>query len=168
MLLTYNMKIRKNNGISLVEVIVAASILTLIVTSIMVAITNFSILSNRALYQVKADFLLEEAAEAIQAMSYNSWDDIKALDGYTQALIFDAVDNRWEANVYEEGVNGEIDGFTRTFITQAVDRDANDDITESGTLDPGTRLVTVTINWIQSSKVLSRDLSLYIFDIYGD
>ena len=62
----------------------------------------------------------------------------------------------------------EIDDFTRSFKIGDVYRDVNDDIADSGTLDPGTKKFDFEISWTDSRGTSRRALSTYFTDFFNN
>jgi type II secretory pathway pseudopilin PulG len=59
------------------------------------------------------------------------------------------------------------DRFTRTVTLSNVKRDDNtEDIAQSGTDDPGTRLVRVNVSWVEGGRSVSKELYFYISNIF--
>jgi len=64
--------------------------------------------------------------------------------------------------------SAQIDEFTRKINIADVYRDAvSGNISESGNLDAGTKLVTITVSWNEGTNTVSKTLSLYITDIFS-
>jgi len=51
----------------------------------------------------------------------------------------------------------------------AVNRDdtTKDIVTSGGTTDAGTRLVTVTVSWLEGATTVSKSIQFYIMDIFS-
>ena len=61
-----------------------------------------------------------------------------------------------------------VDIFTRTINITNVKRDNNTkDISTIGTEDSGTKLVTITVSWVEGGITISKTLSFYILDIFS-
>lgn len=139
-------KIIKNKGFMVVEILVAISIIT---ASILVAMTvaqkSISV-SRQAFHTTQAVFLLEEGAENVRIARDNAWINITALN--SSELI---------------GI------FTRTAVALSVNRDntSKDIVSSGGTLDPGTKLITVTVLWPEGGVTVTKILQFYITDIFS-
>ena len=96
-------------------------------------------------------------------------------------------DNGWTANIASQtasstfyiSFNGStwvstasntyIDGtFERSVVLYDVYRDGGEDITESGTLDPDTKKVTVSVSWRAQSGTSTRSLSIYMTNMFNN
>lgn len=147
-------------GFFLIEVIVASSIIAVVLILLIGSIQNTVEVSNRALERTQSSFLLEEGAEATKAIRDTSWSNISALTpGTPYYLSYNGTS--WAFTT----TPNTIDRFTRTVTLSAVYRNSSDDIASSGTLDAGTKLVTVTVSWLASSGMQTKSLSLYITNI---
>ena len=169
-------KIKNNQlGFSLIEVLIACSIISLSMFALMSTAQKGLSLSSEALLKSQASFLLEEGAEAVKSVRDNNWTTISNLSLNTPYhAFFNTSTNLWVLDTSTTSLASSvptypIDGtFNRTITIYSVSRDANDDITESGgTLDAGTKKVTVTVSWVSSNGSNSKSLSFYITNIFN-
>ena len=153
-------------GFTLIEVLIACSIMSLITISVMSAATKGIQLSNRALKQVQANLLLEEGAEAVKSIRDDNWNTISSLSPDTNYyLSFDTNTNKW---FLVSNPTSAIDGtFTRVIVFSEVYRDNNDDIAETGALDIGTKKVSITVSWTSAGVVVSKEINFYITNIFN-
>lgn len=162
------LKIKKNKshnnlGFSLVEVLVACSIISMITLTVMSAASRGIELSSRALKQVQASMLMEEGVEAVKSVRDANWSNISNLPLGNSYLSFSNVWSLSNTNQVEV-----VDGtFTRTIRLSEVRRDGNDDIASSGTVDPGTKKVTVSVSWNSSGQTISKEINFYLSDIFN-
>jgi len=157
------LKIKNKSGFTLVEVLVACVIISTTILALMSATSKSIELSNKALRQVQANMLLEEGAEAVKSVRDNSWTGISSLSVNTNYYL------AFSGNVWNLSTNQgtAIDGiFTRKVVFASVYRNANYDIAQSGTLDPDTEKVTVTVSWRSPSGASTKDLSFYVVNIF--
>lgn len=160
--LAINMHYRLNNkGFFLIEVVVAAAVIATVLILLLGSVQNSVEASQRSLERTQASYLLEEGAEAVKSIRDGAWTTISALtNGTTYYLSWSG--SAWSLTTTASAV----DGFTRTVVFAAVNRNSNDDIvTSGGTLDSGTRKVTITTSWTAASTAKSESMSLYITDI---
>lgn len=153
-------------GFSVVEVLIACLIMSMITLALMSAATRGIILSTEALKKVQASNLMEEGVEAMKSIRDNNWDTISDLNLETDYyLTFDINTNTWSLGV--DPVSP-IDGFfTRKVLFSPVYRDSNDDISSSGTLDNGIKRVTVTVSWPSSENINSKNITFYLANIFN-
>lgn len=146
----------------LVEVIVAFSIMTIsVIAAMQVAQKNISI-AKQALRTTQAMYLLEEGAEAVRIVRDNAWTNIS---GLTNGTVYypTFTGGTWTLSTTPNTI-GE---FTRTVTIASVKRDnTTQDISSTGTDDPGTKLVTITVTWIEGSTSLSKNIQFYISQIF--
>lgn len=151
---------KSNSGFSLVEILVACSIMLLAMFSILVLAKKSITLSRQALHQTQASFLLEEGAEAVKIVRDNGWTNITGLtNGTTYYPTFSGSTWTLSTTPATSGI------FTRTAVSSAVYRNGSNDIAASGTLDSGTRKITVTTSWSESGTTRSKSVSFYISNI---
>ncbi len=167
-------KIKNSAGFTLIEIIIACTIITITVFALMSTAQKGIALSNRSLKQVQANTLLEEGAEAVKTIRDNDWATIAGLTLNTDYyLFFDTNTNVWSLNTSMITPGGSIPDypvdstFNRSVVFSAVNRDSNDDITEIGILDDRTKKVTVTTSWNSSGSVVSKSLVFYLTDIFN-
>lgn len=155
-------KIKRERGFSLIEVVIASTIISLSLLAIIGVAQEGIRVSRRALNTYAASTLLEEGAEVVRIVRDDAWTTISALSDNT------AYYPTFSGGVWSLSQTPSlIDGFTRTVIFDTAERDGNDDLVTSGTPDSGTKLVTVTVSWNEGGEVVSKDISFYIADIFS-
>lgn len=163
------------SGFTLIEVIIACSIITMSMLTLLQASEKGVRLSSHALSKSQASFLLEEGVESVKSIRDNDWNTITALSLDTPYhLFFDINTNKW---VFDSSAGSlanhiptyPIDGvFDRTVVISSVSRDSNDDIvTSGGSIDDGTKKVTINLTWRSSVGFNSKSLSFYISNIFN-
>lgn len=96
-----------------------------------------------------------------------SWTNISGLTLDTNYyLTFNTGTNTWSLGTTPTATIDSI--FTRAVVVSAVNRDANDDIAVSGTVDTRTKKVTVTTSWaLADATTSSKALAFYMSDIFN-
>ncbi len=159
------MKVSKNDGgFSLVEIIVASAIISLSLVSI-ISLSGQSIgFSNQSLNIYSASTLLEEGAEAVRTIRDNGWSNISSLSTSTVYYpIFSTSTNSWSLSATSSNVGI----FTRTVSIASVLRSSTSSIASSGTNDPNTKLITITVSWSEISGTITKTLSFYLTNIFS-
>jgi len=153
----------RKKGISLIEVIVASAIISLSMISTSVVYGNLVSVSTQNTAKVQAAFLLDEGVEAIKSMRGDAWSNIASTTpGTTNYFLWTS--NKWKATTTPAVIDGV---FTRTFIVSTVNRDTNLNIsTSTGTNDPGTKKVDISVSWKDITGTSTRSTSMYIFNLY--
>ena len=132
-------------GFMVVEVLIAASIITVSILAATAVAQKSIYISRQAFHTTQAAFLLEEGAENARIARDNSWDSAIGLNTSEQIGI-----------------------FTRTVVASNVNRDnATKDISTMGTNDPGTKLITVTVSWLEGGTTIIKTLQFYMMDIFS-
>ncbi|MEX2028997.1 MAG: hypothetical protein WD963_00755, partial [Candidatus Paceibacterota bacterium] len=155
--------LQSRRGFMVVEILVAISIITVSILAAM-AVTQKSLhVARQAFHTIQATFLLEEGAEAVRIFRDNGWSNISSLTVATNYYpTFSG--GTW---VLSEVANT-VETFTRTVDVALVNRDdATRDIAETGTDDPGTKLITVTVSWPEGGTTVIKTLQFYIMDIFS-
>ncbi|MES2623479.1 MAG: hypothetical protein V4576_03685 [Patescibacteria group bacterium] len=154
-----------HSGMSVVEIIIASAIISLSMISIAVVYGNFISLSTQNTAKVQAAFLLDEGVEAIKTMRGEKWTNIASTTASTTYYFIWQTD-KWRATT-TPAVIDKI--FIRTFVVSPVYRDVstfNILPNTSGTLDPGTKKVDITVKWPEKGATSTRTTSMYIFNLY--
>jgi len=155
---------KKEDGFSIIELLVGASILSVVMVSLVVVFQAFLVQSFESLERTQAAFLAEEGIEAVKILRDKGWDEnIGTLsDGSDYYLVFE--NNLWVATTVPQDL---IDGmFERTFVIESVDRDGNDDITTSGTDDPNTKHIQIEVAWFAGSATTTKSLETYVTNFH--
>lgn len=141
-----------NRGISLIELLVGASILTIVMVSLVVVFQSFLVSSFSSTEKVQASLLAEGGIEAVKYIRDADWANIS--DG-THYLTYSG---GWSFTNTQEAVGI----FDRSVLVEAVSRDSSDRIASSGTNDPGTKKITITVGWESGSE----SIETYITNIH--
>ncbi len=165
----------KNSGFTLIEVLIACAIITVSMFALMSTAQKGLSLSREALLMSQANTLMEEGAEAVKSIRDNNWTDVSNLNLNTNYyLYFNTNTKNWKLDTNSTSLLGyeptyPVDGvFSRSIVVSSVERDANDDIVASGgTVDTGTKKITVTVSWTSTSGFKSKNLSFYISNIFN-
>jgi type II secretory pathway pseudopilin PulG len=157
---------RVNKGVSLVEVIVSATIITVFLSAL-VSLYNLQMnVIFRSARQVKATFLAEESIEAVKYMRDVSWNSyISPLSSNVDYYLV------WQSGKWDTTTtNTYIDGlFERKMTLFPVSRDAQSNIVSSGgTLDPNTKKLTTTISWREGSATSTKVVSTYVSNLFDN
>lgn len=160
--LTKEEMVNKNRGFMMVEILVAVSIITASILATMTVAQKSVYVSRQALHTTQAAFLLEEGAEAVRILRDNAWTNISSLTPATDYYLGFA-GGTWTLSLTSDTV----DSFTRIVRVEPVNRDdTTKDIAVSGVNDPGTKLVMVTVSWVEGGTILTKNLQFYIMDIF--
>lgn len=150
-------------GISLIEVIIACTIISLCTVSTAVVYGNLVSLSTQNTAKVQAAFLLDEGVEAIKSMRDDTWANIASTTpGATNYFLWTT--DRWKATTTFSSIDNT---FIRTFTVSSVYRDVNFNIsTSTGTNDVGTKKVDIDVSWWDTKGTSTRSTSMYVFNLY--
>ncbi|MEO5635261.1 MAG: hypothetical protein ABIS26_02695 [Candidatus Paceibacterota bacterium] len=157
-------KLRKyQRGFFVIEILVAISIITASILAAMAVSQKSISLSRQALHATEAAFLLEEGAEALRIYRDNAWTNISGLS--INADYYPTfTSGTWTMSTTPNTVGI----FTRVVTLESVNRDnTTKDISSSGTDDPNTKLVTVTVSWNEGTTTVTKILQFYILNIFS-
>lgn len=156
---------KRQQGFGLVEVLIGASIITLGIVALIQAFgiyVKFALNNDR---NVQAAYLAEEGLEVATFLRDGGWG--ANYDRFTIGANYYISWNgsSWATTTTEQNIDGI---FWRKFVVDNVYRDANDKIASSGTLDPNTKKVTVTVAYKQGVATTTKTMSTYLTDLYGN
>lgn len=160
-----NKKVKHEAGFSLVEIIVAAAIISMALVSIIQIAGQSLVFSRQSTNVYVASTSLEEGAEAVRTIRDGGWGNISSLTSGTHYyLSFNNTTNAWSlgATATTTGI------YTRTVTFDPVYRDASYNVATatSGSLDTNISLVTVTVSWFESTGLITKKLSFYLSNIF--
>ncbi len=146
---------RSAKGQSLIELILAIGLSAIILPAVFLGFIS----SREGKPQLKQRFeavtLLKQAQEAARTARENGWSNVSNNGTYHPV----AAGNTWTLASGSETING----FVRSITISDVLRDSNGAIAASGTLDPSTKKIVVTVSWqtpyssnISSTSYLTR------------
>ncbi|MEK7142527.1 MAG: hypothetical protein AAB818_03005 [Patescibacteria group bacterium] len=153
------------SGFSLLEAIVGISIFSVFIFSVMLASQLSQKTASESVRNIQTSFLLEEGVDAIKILRNTSWSANVANLTIGTNYYFNYNGTTWAsslANVYVDGI------FERKFVLNNVYRDANDDISSSGTLDAGTKKATVSVSWLGRSGTTTKDAVFYLTNLFSN
>lgn len=128
---------------SLIEVIIAIAVIAATLLIISFAFTQFIKVTMLTTKDIQALYLAEEGLEVARLFRDNGW--ATSLGSFSVGTSYWLVKDNdvWRATTTPQPL---IDGlFDRFFIVGAVSRDSNSDISGGGTVDPNTKMVTVSV-----------------------
>lgn len=131
-------------GFMLVEIIIASAMITMVLLSVELYYKKVLDVSEDTTRHIQSGFLLEEGIEAIKQMRDQSWSGKIATLGTTTTYQLSWSGTVWRATTTSQRIENI---FIRTFTIADVRRDASDNIAPSGTYDPGTKKVSMSVAW---------------------
>jgi len=154
-------------GFMLVEILIASSMVTLVLLAVTLYYKKVLDVSEDTTRHIQSGFLLEEGVEALKQMRDQGWSTKIApiTVGTTYYLSWNG--SVWSATTVPQRVENI---FTRSFVFLNVYRDGSDNIASSGTLDPGTKKVSMTVAWrYQGGNATSTESAeTYITDLFSN
>ncbi len=149
----------------MVEILVAASIIAVAVLAVMGVAQKSISISRQSLHNTQAGFLMEEGAEAVRTLRDAAWTNISSLTpGTNYYPVYTSASNTWSLSTTPNTVGI----FTRKVTMASVNRDnSTSDISAGGSNDPGTKLMTVTVSWLEGGTTLTKTLTFYITDLFS-
>ncbi|MBX4198176.1 hypothetical protein KW782_02455 [Candidatus Parcubacteria bacterium] len=155
----------RKKGVGLVEIIIGSAI---IVTGVLALSEGYAQYVKFALANeknIQAAYLAEEAIEVVTQLRDFGWTrNIGSLATSTTHYL------SWTGSVWATTTVPEyVDGiFLREIHLADVYRDGSDRITNTGTLDPNSRFLTVTISYPQAHATTTKSISTYISNLNSD
>ncbi len=158
------MKINQK-GASVIEVVVGLAIFMIGIFALVKTYNYYLQFALIHKYDVQAALLAEEGIEAVKILRDQSFaGNITPLNsGTTYSIAF--VNSFWQSTTTRKYVDGI---FDRTFTLSDVYRNATDDISSSGTLDPGTKKLTVSVAYRGVSGITTKSISTYLTNLFNN
>ena len=153
-------------GFSLVEVVVAVSVIALALVALTTGFNRFlrSELDNTT--DIKAILLLEEGMEITRLFRDDSYNSSLNIFTINTPYYFSFNNGAWSATTTPQTY---IDGlFDRQFSLSSVYRDSNNDIASLGTIDVNTKKVTVSVSYSLHGATTTRLLSAYFTNLFAN
>jgi len=154
-----------NRGFGLVEVVVAAGVLSIVGLAFLASYSSFVKASLATLRVSQAAFLAEEGLEAVRFIRDGGWSS-KITPLTTGSFYYFA----WQTGVGWTSTTtaGTIGIFSRTFKLDSVYRDGNNDIAPSGVLDANARKVTVRVSYLEPAGTTAKEISSYLTNLFAN
>ena len=150
-------------GFSLLEIIIVLGFLGIVA----VALVQLNLMFTRSVasgsYNVRANALAAETAEALRFIKEDQWNDLGNLTSDTvYYLSFSTAPAKWNVVSSDPGKIDNI--FTRSFLVKEVYRDAvtGKIVSAGGSLDADTLLVEVNVDWNEKGKDKNIKLQTYL------
>jgi prepilin-type N-terminal cleavage/methylation domain-containing protein len=149
-----------NAGFSLIELIIAISLAAIILVGMTQIVAVAVETTERERRTIEALNLAEEGIEALRVMRDDSWSAniLPLTNGANYYLTLSG--GNWSATGANPGLL--LSRYERTFRLSGVFRDSNDNISVSGTSDPDTKKVTLTVGWRERSATTTVVLDTYL------
>lgn len=135
-------KVHLKKGISIIEIVISAAIITIAVTVTVNVFQTFISLSQSNVKKTQAALLAEEASEALQILRDGGWStNITPLTADVTYYLY------WSGTAYSATTTLQSSNdYTREIVFYTVERDdSTGNIVESGTIDTNTRLYGITV-----------------------
>ena len=150
---------KSQKGISVIEVIVALSIIFVSFFSFL-ALAQYSLkFQDQSESKLEAINIAAETIEATRSVRNEDWNNFSSLS--LDVPYYPVISsNKWTLSSTDPGsINGVYD---RWVIIEKVYRDANDNISSSGTEDDQTKKITAFVEWNDRGKIKQIDLITYL------
>ncbi|MDA8596812.1 hypothetical protein N9L26_00565 [Candidatus Pacebacteria bacterium] len=132
------------SGVALVEVVLGVAIAGIVVAMIAFTFGLFVSASNRAVEETQALYLAEEGLEILTHLRDTDWDILETDLAVDTTYYLSVATTALDTTITPEVIDGK---FTRSFRLSEVERNGNDDIVSSGSVDDGIRFVTMSVEW---------------------
>jgi type II secretory pathway pseudopilin PulG len=147
-------------GFSLIDIIIALGIASLLFFSIY----ELFIFSTRATYsrvnKTESLQFAEEGIEAVRTLRNRGWDTYIGSKSVGTNYYLTLSGDQWTLGTTPTALINSL--FTRTIVFNNVNRDGSGNISTSGTLDPDTKKVTVTVSWQERGNNRNLSLATYV------
>ncbi|MEK7077925.1 MAG: hypothetical protein AAB928_02410 [Patescibacteria group bacterium] len=152
-------------GFSLLEIVIVLGFLGIVAVSLVQLNLMFIRGISAGSFNVRANALAAETAEAIRFIKEDQWNDLGNLTpNAVYYLSFSGSPSKWNIVSSDPGKIDNI--FTRTFKVNQVYRDAvtGKIVSSGGSLDTKTLLVEINVDWNEKGKDKNIKLTTYLAD----
>lgn len=160
-----NMQRTSHKGFALIEIVIASAIVLTGVLALSEAFTQYVSFALNNEKNLQAAYLAEEALEAITYIRDQGWTTYITAIPVSTPYYLTWSSSQWQTSTTPEYVDGL---FSRAITLEPVYRDSNDRIAATGTLDPNTKFVTVSISFLKDQATTTKTMSTYIANINAD
>ena len=155
-------KFIKNQGFGLIEIIIGAAIISVGIIAVSTSYTIYVQYAFSNERNVEATYVIEEGLEAMRFLRDKGWSTNIATLSTSIPYYLTFNGSYWATTTIPQYVDGQ---FLRSIDLDDVNRDANDQIAVSGTLDPNTKKITSTVSYFQGHATTTQSISTYISNI---
>jgi hypothetical protein len=154
-------------GFTLIEIILATSIITTFLVSISMYYKKILDVSHDTTRHIQSGFLLEEGVEVVKLLRDTSWSTKIATLSTTTTYYLYWSSGTWTSTTTKQVVENV---FTRSFTVADVTRDVSDNIASSGTFDPASKKVMFTVTWPRkgSRATTTESAETYIMNLFNN
>ena len=145
------------------EVVIGSAIISLSLIGVISVANNSLRVAELSLRKAQEGYLLLEGGEALRSMRDISWTNISGFStGTNYYITFSTTTNRFATT----SINSFADGiFERYFTVSNVYRNGSDDISDSGTLDSGTKKIRINVSWRSRNATTTTFADFYLTNI---
>ncbi|OGZ06258.1 MAG: hypothetical protein A2845_00430 [Candidatus Lloydbacteria bacterium RIFCSPHIGHO2_01_FULL_49_22] len=155
------------SGFSIVEIILGIGMLTTALVAVSAYYIRLLTVSELTTEHIQSGFLLEEGVEVMKLLRDESWSTTIAPLSTTTTYYLSWNGTKWTATTTKQVIENI---FTRSLEISDVNRDnVTYNIDPTGTYDPGTKKVTVSIGWQRRGGNVATDTAqTYIMNLFNN
>lgn len=159
--------LRQRRGFTLIEIVLATSMITTFLVSISMYYKKILDVSQDTTRHIQSGFLLEEGVEAVKLLRDTSWSTkIATLSTTTTYYLY------WNGTSWTSTTTKQVteNVFTRSFTIADVRRDVSDNIASSGTYDPSSKKVVFVVEWSRkgSRATTTESAETYMMNLFNN
>jgi len=152
----------QQKGFGVVEIVIGSALISIVMFGLAASFQVALKLSRDTVHKTQAQFLLEEGLEAARLMRDDTWENIGGMaTGTPYHLVFSG--GSFATSTTPLLIDGTYD---RTLTVSDVYRDGNDDIAGAGTIDTGTKKITISVGWRSGSATTTKQAESYLSQIF--
>src|SRR3990167_4249064 len=145
----------KTGGQILIELVLAMGIASILISALVGGLIGVRSGTNLSTNILNANFLFQEAIEAVRSVRESGWNQIASNDTYHPVIS----GSNWSLVSGSEVVGT----FTRVITIDDTRRDTNGNITETGgKVDPSTKKIKLSVSWQGYGSISSINQTFYL------
>lgn len=153
------------SGFGLLEVVIGTSIILVFFFSLMGALVAGVRLNDRNLRTTRASFLATEGIEVAKMLRASGWATNIAPLNSNSAYSLEWTGGAWHTTPTPSLIDGLYD---RRLTFHTAYRDGNQDLVGSGTSDPDTRRLVVSVSWLENGATTTASVTTYITNLFNN
>lgn len=154
-----------SRGFGMVEMVIGAAVLSVSLLAISTFFQTALRASGLTQSAIQGDYLLEEGVEVLKIFRDHSYSNNFFKMSTTTDYFLSWNGTNWATTTTNTFIDGK---FERKFTLSDVKRDANSDISVSGTYDPDIKHVTVSVAWNSPTGTTSHSIQTYVTNIFNN
>lgn len=155
----------EKKGFGLLEIVIGLAVITIFLFGVLAVTRLSSRLSQENTNNIKGAFFLEEGTEAVKILRDAGWQQNIVSLTVARDYYFSFDNGQWRttsSDIFIDSI------FERKFRLDNVYRDSQSRIADSGTLDPNTKKISLSVSWRSRGATTTKTISTYLTNLFNN